>query len=164
MKKLTALLLCLCLTLSLAGCSSESGQTGDSTEANISEETDATAPAGIYTPGTYEGTARGYGGDITVTVTVDANAITDVQITGDSETPGIGSNAVEQLPALILEAQSAAVAGISGCTYSSNAIKEAAQEALDQAAGKAESSGSELTMTDGTYTAQTVSYAEVSLE
>ncbi len=161
MKKLTALLLCLCLTLSLAGCSSESGQTGDSTEANISEETDATAPAGIYTPGTYEGTARGYGGDITVTVTVDANAITDVQITGDSETPGIGSNAVEQLPALILEAQSAEVDGISGCTYSSNAIKEAAQEALDQAAGKAESSGSELTMTDGTYTAQTVSYAEV---
>ena len=161
MKKFTALLLCLCLLMGLTGCSSNAGVTSVPAEETADETAEGTISSGIYIPGTYEGTARGYGGDITVVITVDDSTITDVQITGDQETPGVGSHAVEQMPAQILEAQSAQVDGVSGCTYSSDAIKEAAQQAINQALGQTASQTGQLSMEDGTYTAQAVSYAEV---
>ncbi|MBR0367243.1 MAG: alpha/beta fold hydrolase [Clostridia bacterium] len=88
-----------------------------------------------YQPGTYEATEAGFGGDVTVTMTFDENGITDVQIVGDAETDGVGSKAVEGLPAAILEAQSADVDGISGASFTSKAILLAAQDCIDQAQG-----------------------------
>ena len=46
------------------------------------------------TPGTYEGTAQGFGGTVTVKVTVDASAITAAEITGAGETPALGGAAI----------------------------------------------------------------------
>lgn len=43
--------------------------------------------AATFTPGEYTGTATGFGGDVTVKVTVDENAVTAVEITGEKETP-----------------------------------------------------------------------------
>ena len=57
-----------------------------------------------YQPGTYEATEAGFGGDVTVTMTFDDSRITDVKIAGDAETDGVGSKAVEALPAAILKA------------------------------------------------------------
>ncbi|MFA9423593.1 MAG: FMN-binding protein [Sedimentibacter sp.] len=79
---------------------------------------------------TLTGTAKGFGGDVTVTLVVDGGDILSVAVVGDSETQGIGSNAIEQLPALIVDADSADVDGVSGATYTSNAIKEAVNMAL----------------------------------
>ena len=79
---------------------------------------------------TLTGTAKGFGGDVTVTVVVDGDDILSVVAVGDSETQGIGTNAIEQLPAVIVEADSADVDGVSGATYTSNAIKEAVNLAL----------------------------------
>ncbi len=76
------------------------------------------------------GTAKGFGGDVTVTLTMDGDKITDVKIVGDSETPGVGTPAIEQLPAKIIEANSADVEVISGATITSNAIIEAVNNAL----------------------------------
>ena len=42
----------------------------------------------------YTASATGFGGDVIVTLTLDGNRITDVQIVGDSETAGVGSNAL----------------------------------------------------------------------
>ena len=81
-----------------------------------------------YQPGTYEATEAGFGGDVTVTMTFDENGITDVKAVGDSETDGVGSKAVDALPAAILEAQSADVDGISGASFTSKAILLAAQD------------------------------------
>ena len=39
-------------------------------------------------------TAVGMGGDVVVEMTFDANSITDVKVTGDQETPGIGTMAI----------------------------------------------------------------------
>ena len=158
MKRLIAALLCFCLLFGLIGCASPA-EDADAPTPEATAPAETPAPEGVYTPGTYEGTARGYGGDVTVTITVDASSITGVTITGDAETAGIGSNAIEQMPEQILSAQSADVDGVSGCTFTSNAVKEAAQAAID-AAMDSESSG-ELSMADGVYTATTVSYAEV---
>lgn len=123
-RKFLAVLLALCLALGLWACSSAPQ---DSTDPG-SETTTAVSEIQTFT-----GTAKGYGGDVTVTITVDGGVMTDVSAVGEDESPDIGGKAVEQLPAKILEAQSPDVDGISGATFSSNAIKEAAKAAMTEA-------------------------------
>ena len=83
--------------------------------------------------GTYAATAQGFGGDITVEVTLSGGKIADVKIVGDSETPGLGAVAVEKMPAQLLEAQSADVDGVAGATVSSSANRAAFGDALAKA-------------------------------
>lgn len=91
-----------------------------------------------YSEGEYKATAKGYGGDVAVTVFVDDEKILKVDIEANDETKGIGSNAVEQMPALILENQSLAIDTIAGCTVTSKAIIEAAAAALRQSGASEE--------------------------
>ena len=93
----------------------------------------AVALAEGFTAGTYTGTAQGFGGDVTATVTLSETEITDIQVVGDQETDGLGSVAIEQLPPKMLEAQSPNVDAMSGATVTSNAIIEAVTAALSQA-------------------------------
>ena len=81
----------------------------------------------------YLGESMGMGGELRVKVTVVDGVITDIEVVAENETDGIGSRAVEQLPSLILEAQSVDVDGITGATVSSDAIKSAVSQALEQA-------------------------------
>ena len=112
--------------------------------------------AGKYTAGTYTGKATGFGGEVTVTLTVSEKAITDVKIVGDAETAGIGGAALETLAAAIKEANSAEVDVVAGATVTSNAVIAAATDALNQAAGAATS---KTALTDGTYTAKATGYS-----
>lgn len=80
--------------------------------------------------GAFEGTAKGFGGDVTVTLTLTDGVITDAQAVGANETEGIGSKAVESLPAKMVETGSIAVDVLSGATISSEAVKAAAEAAL----------------------------------
>ncbi|MDO4549344.1 MAG: FAD-dependent oxidoreductase [Clostridia bacterium] len=79
-----------------------------------------------------EGTssAQGFGGEVTVNVVVEDGVITQVIAEGASETTGVGSNAIEQLPARIVEAQSVAIDGVAGATITSTAVLTAAKDAL----------------------------------
>ena len=86
-----------------------------------------------YIPGTYTGVSKGFGGDITVTVRVDANTILDVKIDGSHETENIGSFAVSMLGDRILDEQTPNVDVITGATVSSGAILRALKDALTQA-------------------------------
>ena len=79
---------------------------------------------------TYEATAQGFGGDVTVTLTIEDGKLTDVVAVGDSETEGVGSNAIELMPGRMVAANSIDVDGVSGATFTSTAILTAAQEAL----------------------------------
>ena len=83
--------------------------------------------------GDFTGTAKGMGGDVTVTLTLEDGKITGCTAEGKDETPGIGTLALEQLPAQIAETGSIAVDGVSGATITSTAIKEAAAAALTAA-------------------------------
>ena len=83
--------------------------------------------------GDFTGTAKGMGGDVTVTLTLEDGKITGCTAEGKDETPGIGTLALEQLPAQIAETDSIAVDGVSTATITSNAIKEAAAAALTAA-------------------------------
>ena len=117
-----------------------------------------TTAEAAYTPGTYTASAAGFGGEITVSVTVDETAITDVKVEGAGETPAIGGVAVANLPAAILAAGSADVDLTTGATVTSEAIITALEAALAQAAG------TDLTakMAPGTYTATAYGFQQIS--
>lgn len=123
MKKLFTLISVLCL-LTLTGCAKSNEQT-------------------------VSATAKGYGGDITVTLTVKDSKITDVKIVGDGETKDVGSKAVEQMPEQILSAQTYDVDGVSGATISSTSIKKATKEAMTAAGLLATEEGSSACGIDG---------------
>ena len=123
MKKLFTLISVLCL-LTLTGCAKSNEQT-------------------------VSATAKGYGGDITVTLTVKDDKITDVKIVGDGETKDVGSKAVEQMPEQILSAQTYDVDGVSGATISSTSIKKATKEAMTAAGLLATEEGSSACGIDG---------------
>lgn len=95
---------------------------------------------GLYTPGTYSATASGMG-EVKVTMTFDANAITKVTVDTASETVGIGAELGEQFAAKILQAQDAQVDAVSGATITSNAVIKAAQACIAQAKGEAVDAG-----------------------
>ena len=82
---------------------------------------------------TVTGTAPGKVGDVSVEVVADAQNIYSVTVTAQNETPGIGSLAVEELPAAIGKANSLAVDGVSTATVTSDAIKAAVANALESA-------------------------------
>ena len=116
----------------------------------------ATKSSGAYTPGTYSASAQGFGGSVDVTVTVDSKRIKDVKISGDQETQGVGSRAIEELPAKIVAANGK-VDGISGASYTSAAIFEALENALAQARGKG-APASAISFRPGTYTGTAKGY------
>ena len=93
----------------------------------------AAGVASAMTPGAYEATAQGRNADVTVRVTVSADKIEKIEIVKHSETPGIGDLAVNELPAAMLSAQTAAVDAVDGATMSSEAIKKAVAETLRKA-------------------------------
>ena len=90
----------------------------------------------VYSSGktTSMGTAKGFGGDVTVTLTLADGKIIGCTAEGKDETEGVGSMAIDQLPGAIAESGSIAVDGVAGATVTSNAIKEAAAAALTAAA------------------------------
>jgi succinate dehydrogenase/fumarate reductase flavoprotein subunit/uncharacterized protein with FMN-binding domain len=91
--------------------------------------------SGTYTPGTYSAEAQGIG-TVKVTMTFDADSITDVQVDVSEETPNIGGLYGEDLAKAILDAQSADVDAISGATTTSEAAKKAAAACIAQAKGE----------------------------
>ncbi len=100
-------------------------------DASAADTDDTTASP--YLDGTYEGEAEGFGGMITVQVTVKNGQMTDLSIlSADGEDSAYLSNAKDIIPK-ILEAQSADVDTISGATFSSTGIKNATAEAFGKA-------------------------------
>ena len=103
---------------------------------------DYTPPAGGYEDGTYTGSAQGFGGYITVSVTIAEGKITDILIiSAPGETPSYLASARSVISAM-LSAQSPNVDAVSGATYSSTGIINAVKTALSQAAKGTEPSES----------------------
>jgi len=100
--------------------------------------TGKTSSAAVYAPGEYSASADGMDGEIQVKVTVDASKILSVVVVKQNETEGIGTVAVEKLPAEFVKANSAKIDGIAGATISSNALKGAVEKALEQAKAAAQ--------------------------
>ena len=90
--------------------------------------------AAAYTDGDYTAEGKGIGGKVPVTVTVKDGKIATVTVGDNSETQGIGSKAIEQLPEAIVAANGTeGVDAVSGATVTSKAIFSAVDEILEQA-------------------------------
>ena len=109
------------------------------------------ASAATFTPGEYEASAQGFGGTITVKVTVDEEAITAIEIDGSGETPALGGAAIEQFTeAYVGKADADAVDSVTGATITSEAVKTAVASALAAAKGEA-TEAAEIAFVPGTY-------------
>ena len=92
------------------------------------------ASKGAFKDGTYEGVSmKGMHGELKVEVKVKSGKISAVTVTSHKETEGIGTAAIDQLPAKIIDKQSVEVDAISGATITSVAVLEAVAGALDKA-------------------------------
>ena len=82
----------------------------------------------------YIGTGKGLMGDVVTRVTMDGDAISAVEVIEQNETASIAAPALEQLPGKFVGCKTAAdidaIDTISGCTVTSNALKEAVKAAL----------------------------------
>lgn len=118
-KSVSALAMAAVIAVSLFGygCGAKSAST--SSDAGVS--------------GDFTATAKGFGGDVSVTLTLTDSAITGCTAEGKDETEGVGSQAIAKMPGEIAESGSIAVDGVSGATITSTAIKEAAAAALTAA-------------------------------
>ena len=118
-KSVSALAMAAVIAVSLFGygCGAKSAST--SSDAGVS--------------GDFTATAKGFGGDVSVTLTLTDGAITGCTAEGKDETEGVGSQAIAKMPGEIAESGSIAVDGVSGATITSTAIKEAAAAALTAA-------------------------------
>ena len=101
--------------------------------AQIQSEEAGGDTAGSYKDGSYEGTATGFGGDITVKVTVDGGKITAVDIVSAEKEDGAYLTMAEDIMPKIIDAQTSEVDTISGATFSSTGIKNATAQALESA-------------------------------
>ena len=90
-------------------------------------------PEGGYKDGTYQGSGTGFGGMITVQVTVSGGKITAVDILSASGETGSYFASAQGVVSKVLSSQSPNVDAVSGATYSSNGIIQAVQNALSQA-------------------------------
>ncbi len=82
--------------------------------------------------GTYKGEGNGKGGKISVEVTIKDNAITDVKVLEQKETPGY-ETAMDTLKEKIISTNSLEVDTVSGCTLTSKGYLEAITAALKAA-------------------------------
>ncbi|WP_302962704.1 FAD-dependent oxidoreductase [uncultured Adlercreutzia sp.] len=72
------------------------------------------------------------GNELAVKVTMDGDKIAAIDIVQQQETAGVGSKALDALPAQIIETQSTEVDAVAGATVSSTALKDAVNNALAQ--------------------------------
>ena len=80
---------------------------------------------------TKTGSADGFGGAVTATLTVDANGtVTDCKLEGAQETESIGGAALEELSKQVVAANGPAIDGVAGATVTSKAVRKAVAAAL----------------------------------
>ena len=111
----------------------EAEKAEETTEAEAEAEKTDEAPTSdaAYTDGEYTAEGKGIGGKVPVTVEVKDGKVATVTVGDNSETQGIGSKAIEQLPEAIVAANGTeGVDAVSGATVTSKAIFDAVNIAL----------------------------------
>lgn len=90
-------------------------------------------PSYVYANGSYSASAYGYDGNVTVTITIENDVITSITGYTDESDDWYYNNAQGTVIPQILATQSTSVDAYSGATYSSEAIMQAVQKALNSA-------------------------------
>ena len=86
-----------------------------------------------FTAGEYTATADGYNGPTTVKVTFSDSRIEKIEIVSTAETGHVGDVAFDVMIPDMLEANGTGVDGVSGATFSTRALRNAVNDAAEQA-------------------------------
>lgn len=81
-------------------------------------------------------TVMGHNGQINMIVNVDQGKILGIKVVNHKETQGIGSKAIDSIPALIVKKNSIDVDNVSGATVTTQALIQGVKQALNQSQGK----------------------------
>ncbi len=111
---------------------SGSQSTQPSEPAQTTQKEQPSTPTYKYKNGTFTGSAQGFNGPITVSVTIQNDVIKSVSVVSASDDEPYLSNA-KALTSKIVSSQSTSVSAVSGATYSSNGIINAAKAAMNSA-------------------------------
>lgn len=128
--KLISLLLALLMITSLAACTQPAAETPP--EEPPAEEAPPAVEEGIKS-GTYEVEGVGFGGKMSVKVTIKDGKIDDIEIGKNYETNGAGRVALEYVSQRIIEGQTTNVEAVSGATISSSSLMALVRKALEEA-------------------------------
>ena len=126
----------------------------EAVEATAETADAATTEAAGAGSGTFTATAQGHGGDVTVTLTIEDGTLVEATAEGPSETEGIGTRPLELMPPSMVASNSVEVDIVAGATITSNAVLQAAADALAQSGATlqaVEAAPVEQHMTPGTY-------------
>ncbi|MCI6704996.1 MAG: FMN-binding protein, partial [Erysipelotrichaceae bacterium] len=127
MRKMEKLLAAVLSVGMLASCSSS---TPTST---LSATASASTGSASIADGEYEGEATGNNGPVDVKVTIKDGAISNVEVTNNSESQGIGDVAIEKVSSDIVAHQTTNVDNVTGATITASAVKTAVRNALESA-------------------------------
>lgn len=126
------------------------------------------APTGAYTvdlssvaDGSYEGSAKGFAGDVTVTFDVAGGTVSNVVIDAASETEGLGKTAAANIQDALNEAGSINIDVVSGSTVTSKAIMSAFDAALGLESTSSDASETEESTTPSTTEVATLDLSAV---
>ena len=86
-----------------------------------------------YKDGTYTGEADGFGGTIQVEVKIEKSKIAEINVISAEKEDGAYLSMAKDIIPKIIDAQSADVDTVSGATFSSTGIKNASEQALEEA-------------------------------
>ena len=100
-------------------------------EGSTTKEDEGTA--GSYKDGTYTGEGEGFGGPISIEVTIKGGKVSAIDILSAEKEDGAYLEMAKDIIPIIIEKQTWDVDTISGATFSSTGIKNATQQALEKA-------------------------------
>ena len=103
-------------------------------ESAAKNESSSESTASVYKDGTYQGASMGFGGDITVEVTVENDKITALEVLDHSgEDDAYYNSAVAVVDTILANGSVDGVDTVSGATFSSTGIIGAVNDALEEA-------------------------------
>ena len=133
MKKYKSLSIALAMAMALSACGNTATKPKDQTKEKVQQETKETENKTDLKAlsGEFEGSAKGYGGDINVKVTMENGVITAIDV-DQKETGAVGGAGIERIKEEVIAKNTTDLDNISGATISSAAFLSAVKNAIKE--------------------------------
>lgn len=138
MKNNKKMILALSLAMVLTGCGNNSTDNSSTSEENLSPpSTDTSGGKEVgeltFKEGTYTGKGDGYNGDLELEVSFDKDKLSKIEVKNSVETDKVGTPAFPIVFEDMVAANGSGVDNVSGATVTTAAIKQAVNDAAEQA-------------------------------
>lgn len=131
MNKFKSIAMALAVAMTLSACANTTSKPKEESKEEAKTEEKATTDIAKLT-GEYEGTAKGYGGDIKVKVSLENGEIKAIDVE-QKETAAVGGAGIERIKEEVIAKNTTDLDNISGATISSAAFLSAVKDAIKKA-------------------------------